>query len=1115
MRCSRCLTENPKGLRFCEDCGARLAVTCPVCDAEISTGKKFCGSCGTAVAAYSQSSFTSPAAYTPRHLAEKIITSKAALEGERKQVTVLFADLRGSMEMLADRDPEEARKILDPVLERMMEAVHRYEGTVNQVMGDGIMALFGAPLAHEDHAVRACYAALTMQESVKQYAQTVRSQGVEPQIRVGLNSGEVLVRTIGSDLNMDYSAIGQTTHLAARMEQFATPGTIRLTAATFRLVEGYIDVTRLGPIEIKGLVDPVEVYEATGAGLVKTRLESAVARGLTRFVGRDVELNQLSKALDRARSGHGEILAVVGEPGIGKSRLFYEFVHSARAQDCLILTGSSLPYGKSAPYLPVIDLLKTYFQIEPRDDASTMEKKVARKLPDTTLSSTTAALLTLLDAPVDDARWRRLDPLQRRQQTLDAIKRLLLVESRVQPVILVFEDLQWIDSESQALLDNLLESLPTLRVLLLVNYRQEYQHGWANKAYYSQVRMDPLPRDSAQCLVEALLGSDSALGQAKRLLIELTDGNPFFLEESVLFLIENHVLKGVRGAYRLAKDITSIQVAPTVQVVLAARIDRLPPEAKRLLQAAAVVGKDVPFALVRAVTGTDDDALRRNFGDLQAAEFLYETRLFPEVEYTFKHALTHEVAYRSLLDGQRRALHSQIVAAIERLYADRLDEQVERLAHHAFCSEVWETAARYLRQAGAKAAARSALQEAVTYFERALTCLERLEKSPERVEEAIDIRFALKFALTPLGEYWRTFDLLRETEALAETLGDQRRLGRVSAYMSDYFRLLGEHERAVEMGHRALRIAETLGDPALEVPTNTYLGLVYYAQGSYRRATEFFEKNVKYLLGERTYDRLEMPQLPAVHSRAWLGCCLAELGSFADAMAMTHAGTRIAESVDQPVSLAVAYFGVGNVYCRMGDAVEAIAALERGLEICRQYNLQLWFPVIAAALGSAYTLSGRVGDALSHLEQAVERSSAMKRMGLHSIRLVALAEAYLAAERVGEAMDLGHQALAFARTHKERGNEAWSLRLLGEVTSHPSVLADDAQDHYHDAMRLAGELGMRPLLAHCHLGLSRLHWRAGRRTVTERHLTTAATLFRAMDMEFWTRQTEAELTSLR
>ena len=545
-------------------------------------------------------------------------------------MTVLFADLKGSMELLADHDPEEARKLLDPVLERMMEAVHRYEGTVNQVMGDGIMALFGAPLAHEDHAVRACYAALRMQERLKRYAEEVRrSHAAVVKIRVGLNSGEVVVRAVGNDLRMDYTAVGQTTHLAARMEQIADPGAIVITPDTLTLAEGYVEVKPLGPVPVKGLAQPVEVYEVTGAGPARTRLQAAARRGLTRFVGRDAELAQLRRAQELAGDGHGQVAAVVGEAGVGKSRLVYEFTHSHRLQGWLVLESASVSYGKATSYLPMIDLLKGYFKIQDRDDLREIREKVTGKLLtlDEALKPTLPALLALLDVPVDDAAWQTLDPAERRRRTLDAVKRLLLREAREQPLLLIFEDLHWIDGETQALLDGLVDSLGSARLLLLVNYRPEYQHAWGGKTSYSQMRLDALPAESAGELLEALLGDDPGLAPLKQRLVKR--GNPFFLEESVRTLVETKALAGERGRYRLTQPVQTIQVPPTVQAMLAARIDRLSPEDKRLLQIASVVGKDVPWPLLQAIADLADDALRGGLDRLQAAEFVYETGLYP------------------------------------------------------------------------------------------------------------------------------------------------------------------------------------------------------------------------------------------------------------------------------------------------------------------------------------------------------------------------------------------------------------------------------------------------------------------------------------------------------
>ncbi|PYM16625.1 MAG: hypothetical protein DMD81_12060, partial [Candidatus Rokuibacteriota bacterium] len=507
MQCPQCHHTNPPQSNFCLECGARLAARCPGCGTELPGSAKFCNQCGQPIvpAPAAAPRFTSPETYTPRHLAEKILTSRAAMEGERKHVTVLFADLKSSTELLADRDPEDARRILDPVLERMMEAVHQYDGTVNQVMGDGIMALFGAPVAHEDHAVRACYAALRMQDSVGQLAEEVhRTEGVPIQMRVGLNSGEVVVRSVGSDLRMDYTAVGQTTHLAARMEQLAMPGSVLLTEATLKLVEGYVTVKPLGPRPVKGLDAPVDVYEALGATSVRSRLEVSTARGLTRFVGRDPELELLRQALERARDGHGQVVAVVGEPGVGKSRLYWEFKGSRGTAGWRLLESSSVSYGRVTAYLPVIDLLRVYFEIDSRDEARRIREKVTRQVLalDRALEPFLPSLLSLLDVPAEDPLWDRLQPPQRRQRTLEGVKRLLVRESQVQPLLLLFEDLQWIDAETQALLDGVVDSLPTARLLLLVSYRPEYQHPWGRKTYYREIRVDPLPPDGAEKLLD-------------------------------------------------------------------------------------------------------------------------------------------------------------------------------------------------------------------------------------------------------------------------------------------------------------------------------------------------------------------------------------------------------------------------------------------------------------------------------------------------------------------------------------------------------------------------------------------------------------------------------------
>jgi class 3 adenylate cyclase/tetratricopeptide (TPR) repeat protein len=1119
MRCPRCQCENPVGQKFCGECGARLAASCPGCGASNPPGQKFCGECGAPLtAAEPGRTFGSPESYTPKHLAERILSSRSALEGERKQVTVLFADLKGSMELLADRDPEEARKILDPVVERMMEAVHHYEGTVNQVMGDGIMALFGAPIGHEDHAVRACYAALRMQRRVTLYADEIQRGGGTPvQIRVGLNSGEVVVGSIRSDLHMDYTAVGQTTHLAARMEQMAKPGSVLVTGDTLTRAEGYVQVRPLGAVTVKGLETSRQVYELLGLGPARFRLQASAARGLTRFVGRTSELQQLAQALERAVAGHGQMVAIVGEAGVGKSRLVWEFTRSHHTHGWLILESGSVSYGKATPYLPVIDLLKSYFGIQDRDGQREIRERVAGKLLtlDRALEPLLPPLLALLDVPIDDPAWAALDPTQRRQRTLDAVKRVLLRESQVQPLLVLFEDLHWIDSETQALLDGLIESLPTSRVLLLVNYRPEYEHAWGRKTYYCQLRIDPLPPERAEELLHALLGEDGGLEPLKRLLIERTEGNPFFLEESVRTLIETAALVGERGGYRLARPLPKIQVPATVQTVLAARIDRLPPADKAFLQVASVMGKDVPIALLQAIAELSEDELHAALGRLQAAEFLYETSLFPDLEYTFKHALTHEVAYGSLLQERRCALHAKIVEAIEQLYVGRLDEQVERLAHHALRGEMWGKAVSYLRQAGAKAFAQSANREAVVAFEQALDALANLPESRDSIEQAIDLRFNMRNSLWPLAEFGRIFEQLHKARTLIHALNDQPRLGRVSAYMAGNFWRTGDQLQAIESSENALGIAAKLGDSALEVLGRLYLGLAYHALGDYRHAVDVLMRNVASLAGDLDRERFGMPGLPSVVSRAWVVWSLAERGEFADGLALGEEAARIAEAADQPYSLTIAYLGLGIFHLRRGELSTATSILERGLRLCEVAGIPLLFRLVAAQLGNVYALSGRLAEALALLERVVEQAATMSAMFDYALAIIPLCEAYLLAGHIDDAIKLGDRALDLSCKQNARGHQAYVLRLLGEIGAHcESPEITQTEDRYLQAIAMAHDLGMRPLLGHCHLGLGRVYWRTAKRKEAQEHLITATTMFREMDMRFWLKKAHADLKEL-
>jgi class 3 adenylate cyclase/tetratricopeptide (TPR) repeat protein len=1083
----------------------------------LPTSAKFCSECGRAAGIYPEpeARFASPHAYTPKHLAERILTSKAALEGERKQVTVLFADLKGSMELLADRDPEEARKILDPVLERMMEAVHRYEGTVNQVMGDGIMALFGAPVAHEDHAVRACYAALDMQAAMRRYAEEVRrAHGVSVEIRVGLNSGGVVVRTIGSDLRMDYTAIGQTTHLAARMEQLATGGRTLLAADTLRLAEGYVEVTPLGPVPVKGLDAPVEVYELVGTGARRSRLAAAATRGLTRFVGREAELEQLRQALGLAAAGHGQVVAIVGEPGLGKSRLVWEVTHSHRVHGWLVLQAGSVSYGKVTSYLPVVDLLKGYFAIGDRDGPRAVREKMTGKLLtlDRAQEGSLPALLALLDIPTGDPSWERLDPRQRRQRTLQALKQLLIRESQVQPLLVVFEDLHWIDSETQALLDWLVESLPAARMLLLVNYRREYRHDWGGRTYYTQLRLDPLPRDTAEALLHVLLGDDRSVAPLTALLIERTEGNPFFLEESIRGLVETGALVGDRGAYRLTTPPTRVEVPATVQAILAARIDRLPADDKRLLQVAAVIGHEVPFALLQEVVGLSDDQLRRGLAHLQAAEFLYESRLFPDVEYTFKHALTHDVAYAALLHERRRALHGAVLAAIDRHAGTRGAELAEARAYHAVRAEVWDRAVDALREAGTAAYARGAIGPSVDRIEQALELLPRLPASADNTRRAIDVRFSCSNVLLARGQIARVGALMREAKQLARDLDDRLRLAQALRRLGGALMLAGQYAEAAEYEEEALGLATTLDDAESRVGAASMLGQTQGTLGRYREAIAGL---VSIADGPDAEVAKTMPASIQVHAStcAWLGLFHAVIGRFDEARCYADRGVEAAQAFPHPPTQVFVGYLRAYVDAYQGRFDEAIPALEGAVREAEVHGLSSLLAVASSLLGSALAGAGRAVEGLPHLARGVSGQEHIGNRFYLARRYTEWAEGLLLAGELSDAQRAADTALSLARATGERGTEAETLRVLGAIAAAgSSANLGVGATCYQQGLALASELGMRPSVAHCHLGLGKLYRRTGHSEKARGHLTTATTMYREMDMGFWLVQAEAACT---
>ena len=1010
----------------------------------------------------------------------------APLEWERRRVTMLRASL------LAPSAPE-ALLETNRALELVVDKVRSFGGTIEGRGPTGIAAAFGLDLT-EDAPSRAAHTAMAMVNAVTRARQDA---GSAPAIKVAVHTSQILVGRGAGAPELDLEGKQAALIVLNTLVERGGADTVMVSEAT-------------APFLTRGF----EFLELRGEEFARGRAYTLLGRGRTgpghegrasTFVGRNRELELLSSRLESAIRGRGQIVGISGEAGIGKSRLIFEFRDSLAGKGVTCLEGQCHSHGTAVPYLPILDVLNAACGIAENDAPAVMADKARTTLLEAgmDLLETAPYLLHLLDIEHDAERFAALTPDVTKARIFETLRQLMLRRSRQSPLVVVIEDLHWIDSTSEEYLASLAESLPGTRLLLVCTHRDGYRPSWREKSYVTQISLQPFAPEESLHIVKSVLGVDQAADALYDLIVAKAEGNPFFVEE-----LARTVREQIGGA-------TPMTVPDTVEEVLGGRIERLAPEERRLLELAAVVGKDVPFSVVHAVSGSPEDVLTRAFERLTSAEFLYETSLGPETEYTFKHTLTHEVAYGRLLPERRRTLHARITEAIERLYPTRLADHVERLAHHAFEGETWAKAHAYLHQAGTKAYSRCAHQEAAACFDRALAALGRLPESRERTERVVDLRFDLRNTLQPLGEFERILECLREAETLARTLGDQRRLGEATAYLTDYFRLMGDQDRAIDYGHQALAIADSVDDFRLRLRANTYLGQTYHALGDYRRAAGFLTRNIDALDGDRMLQSYGFAQFPSVHSRTSLVWCLTELGEFEDGARIGREGLRIAEAVDHPFTLATAHAGIGSLYVRQGNLEAGIPILERGLDLCRTWKLSLWFPPVASALGVGYSLSGRVADAVRLLERAVEQSEGMRLGGWHSRVLAAMGHAYLLAGRPTDALQATRRALEIARAHKERGHEAWSWRLLGEIALRSELSIPEAEQALHRTLTLATELEMRPLAAHSRLGLGRWFQRAGNRMDAEAHMRAAIALFGELGMRLWVAQAESALESLR
>ena len=1080
-----------------------LVLPCADCGKPVPVSNWFCGNCGAkferGLSSGIQEEGNSLAApvQLPQHLARRIRDTRGLLEGERKQITVLFADIKGSTTLIEDLDPEDAELRLRPVLDAMIKAVHRYEGTINRVQGDGIMALFGAPLAHEDNAVRAAYAALDIQKDVATAFDT------DIAIRVGLHAGEVLVRAIHNDLSVDYDAIGPTVHLAARMEQMAPPGAIYCTANVMRVAKGFVEALPLGPVSVKGLRHPIDLFQIVGHTSARTRWEVTAARGLTPFVGRQSEVDGLRQVLQSVAAGHGQLVAVQGQAGTGKSRLVHEFLQSPELSDWTVLKTAAAPYRRGTPYLAISNLLRAWCEIPEQASSAEATRRLHDALAALPAGSSTylPALQSLLELPVDDADWSTLEPAIRRQRMMATVKDLFLRGAQNRPLLLWFEDMQWTDVETRDVVEGLVDSIGASRLLMILTCRPEYEPRKGSKECFTEVQLDPLESNAAGELVQALVGNDAANAELRALIVERTEGTPLFIEETIRTLVESGVIRMIAGGYELTRKIREIQIPETVQSVIAARIDSLNPKRKTLLQMASVIGSEIPIMLLREVVDLGEVELQRLLSELEAAQFLTEPPNATSFQLKFKHALVHEVAYGGLISAKRQMLHARVLRAMESQNQEKPQELVESLAHHALNAALWKEAVTYLSQAADKAVELSAYQEGGAFLESALQALTHLPQDHERIRQGIDIRLKLRVIFGATANYNRLEDCLAEAETLATSINDRPRLAAINVARSFVHNWRGELDASIQCGLRARTIAREIGDRAVDVGASFYLGQAYMWRGDFQQSVAVLEDNLAWVDGPLRHQRVGTTGTGSVLWLGMLGASHGRLGNFEIAIEAARKACLIADEVQRPADIALAYWWAGFISSHKGDVPIALQHLEHGFEVCRASQINYLVPILSTSLGYTYVLAGRQAEGIALLTKALAFSRASKFTYGEAWSSAYLGFANLLGNNYEGMLEHGQRVLELARAHKYRAIEADALRLLADIYRNGAEpIPEEAERHYLQASEMCLELGLRPEYARCQIGLGQTLMQSGRQAEAERLFESASQLCRSMGL---------------
>ena len=1096
MECPNCRTKNPDTRKFCRECGNKLSLLCPQCSFENIPGDKFCGECGRSLIQPKETSkeqsfdekINKIQRYLPKGITEKILSQRNKIEGERKQVTVMFCDLVGFTSLVENLGPEDAYNMMDQIYEILIHKVHDYEGTVNEMTGDGVMALFGAPVALEDAPQRAIRSSLAIHREMTKFSDQLKRElkDVPPiKMRIGIHTGPVVVGSLGNDLRVEFKAVGDTVNLASRMENMAQPGTTYTTEDTFKLTEGLFRFEGLGQQMIKGKQEPINVYRAISPSTRRTRFDVSAERGLTPFTGRERELELLMDGFDRSKAGRGQAFSITAEAGVGKSRLLYEFRKALASEDVTFLEGRCLSYSRAVAYHPLIDILKANFDIHEGDADVDIKEKVKRGL--NILGADEAStlpylleLLTVKDSGIDKIP---MSPEAKRNRIMESFKKIALKGSEIRPLILAYEDLHWIDKSSEELLKLVLESIPGARILLIFTYRPEFVHTWGAKSYHSQVMLNRLSNRESLLMVSHLLGTQDLDKGLEEFILEKTEGIPFFIEELIMSLKDLKIIERGNNRYNIVKDIGEMRIPNTIQDVIMARVDSLPEGAKGLLQTFSVVGRESSYDLIKRLTEFVEQELLSHLSVLKDTELIYERGIYPQLTYIFKHALTQEVAYNSLLQKKKKEIHERIGRAIETIYMDRLEEHYEMLAYHYGRSDSTDKAVQYLDQANQKAAKLNAMEEAKAYFDEAMDLLDALPETEKNQHRRISLLVNQSIVFFLLFKHPEYYDLLTHYESMARNLGNPELLGAFYARLGHCEYSFGNYDHSIQSFGKAAKLCQIAGNADETGYTYVFCELSHLDRGNYDLVLNLKDDVLRMM--EHQFNLLYHTYALSVASRAH-----ACLGHWDKAVEDAEKALSVAEEFSDNSMISFVSWNLSIAYTCQGDLSRAIDCGKMSVEKAPTPVDKAWGQ---RSLGWACCRAGELNKGMELLTTVLPIFRSGRFINSEIPLMCFLGEGYWLSgedEQATQSLEIG---LEMAKRCGVRYYTGFAHRLLGEIaiTTNPTK----AVHHFEKSIAIFREIKAENEMALSYVCYGRIHKKQNKIAKAREYLMKALEIF--------------------